>query len=152
MRYILADTGFWIALFDGRDDIKKNNVAEEIFSYVQNTRIKIIITPSILSELLRTRFFKENKKLKIDFLEKILKSDLTEEFDDSKYKKEALSLTLIEGKRCRSISYVDNIIRLMIRDYHKNIQYLITFNINDFRDVCNKYNVDIYEKCYAIIS
>lgn len=146
MRYFLADTGFWIALFDSDD----NNflLAKEIFSYIEETRFKILIPPSIYSELLRTKFFKGNKKLKIDSLENLLKSDIIEFIDDGKYKKEALPLTLQEGRRCRSISYVDNIIRLIIRDLHGNIINLITFNIKDFHDVCRMYNVDIYEKCF----
>ncbi len=48
MNYILADTGFWIALLDGSDDTDKQSVAREIFSVIKSSNTQILF-PSIIS-------------------------------------------------------------------------------------------------------
>ena len=62
-------------------------------------------------------------------------------FDDDSYRSEALELTLREQKR--NISLVDNIIRLMLDDKNVGAKGLITFNVGDFQDVCQKNSIDI---------
>ena len=57
------------------------------------------------------------------------------------YRSDALDLTLREPKR--NISLVDNIIRLMLDDRSVGAKGLITFNIGDFQDVCQKNRIDI---------
>ncbi|MDF1547322.1 MAG: hypothetical protein P1P88_05840, partial [Bacteroidales bacterium] len=126
----------------------KQSVSKEAFSYIQKANFMILI-PSIAvySELLNTNFFKRgNKKTKIDSLEKLLKLEIIRMIDDSVYRDEALTITLKEGKRCRNISFVDNIIRLIARDLKNDIKFFIGFDKILLRE-CEKY-VTIYEKCY----
>ena len=53
------------------------------------------------------------------------------------YRSDALDLTK------RNISLVDNIIRLMLDDRSVGAKGLITFNVGDFQDVCQKNRIDI---------
>lgn len=148
MKYILADTGFWIALFD-KNDSQKFDIANDILLEIKTAKYKILTSYSIYSELLRKKyFFKGNKKSKTEDLERLLKSGIIELIDDTKYKEKALAVTLRETKSCKTISYVDNILRLIIEDSHENILFFITFDIDHFCDVCQKNNVPIHTKCY----
>lgn len=150
MKYILADTNFWIALFgssDDSDEIRRISAAKDIFSDIKQANFKVLVPRSILAELLRGKFFKGKKILKTERLENILKSDIIEYVEDTKYDRKALALTLQGTKRCKKISYVDNVVRLIIEEHHQNIRYFITFDIKHFNDICEKYNVEIHEKC-----
>jgi|GEM_PF-6789027 len=147
MRFILADTGFWIALLDSSDDINKQTAAKEIFSKIKIGNFRILFPSVVYPELLRTKFFKGNKKLKINHLETLLKMEIINPVDDSKYISEAREITLQEAKRCKKISFADNIIRLTVTNYHEPIAYLITFDKELIRE-CRKY-VEIYEECYS---
>ena len=63
---------------------------------------------------------------------------------DDDYRKDALDLTFkysIGNKR--NLSLADNIIRLILDSEKFNIDYLITFNVKDFSDVCKKKNIQI---------
>jgi rRNA-processing protein FCF1 len=147
MRFILADTGFWIALLDSMDDINKQIAAKGIFSKIKTGNFKILFPSVVYPELLRTKFFKGNKKLKIANLETLLKMEIINRIDDSKYIAQALEITLQEAKRCKKIGFADNIIRLIVKDYHEPIAYLITFDKELIRE-CQEY-VKIYEECYS---
>lgn len=150
MKYILADTGFWIALLDNKDDIKKQSVAEEIFLEIKTANFRILFPTIVYSELLRTKFFKGNKQLKIDNLEKLLKLEIIKPIEDEKYLVRALKITLQEGKRCKSISFVDNIIRLIANDLQEHIKYIITFD-KKLSLECIKY-APIHDKCYMLFT
>ena len=148
MKYILADTGFWIALFD-KKDLKKFDIANDILLEIKTAKYKILISYSIYSELLRKKYFlKGDKKSKIEGLERLLKSGIIKLIDDTKYEEKALAVTLYETKLCKTISYVDNILRLIIEDFHENISFFITFDIDHFYDVCERNNVQIHKKCF----
>lgn len=146
MRFILADTGFWIALLDSSDDINKQTAAKKIFSKIMIGNFRILFPSVVYPELLRTKFFKGNKKLKIEHLESLLKMEIINPVDDSKYTDDALKITLQEAKSCKKISFADNIIRLILNKYPEPIAYLITFDRNLIRE-CQEY-VEIYEECY----
>lgn len=150
MKYILADTGFWIALLDIKDDIKKQSVAKEIFSEIKTANFTILFPTTVYSELLGTRFFKGNKQLKIYHLEKLLKLEMIKPIDDTKYIDKSLKITLQEGKRCKSISFVDNIIRLIANDLQHNIKYIITFD-KILSLECQKY-APTHNKCYVFFT
>lgn len=150
MKYILADTGFWIALLDIKDDKKKQSVAKEIFSEIETANFTILFPTTVYSELLSTRFFKGNKPLKIIHLEKLLKSEIIKPIDDTKYIDKSLKITLQEGKQCKSISFVDNIIRLIANDLQKNIKYIVSFDKILCLE-CQKY-APIHNKCYELFA
>lgn len=135
MKYILADTGFWIALLDGSDALEKQSAAREIFSIIKSSNTQILFPSIIYTELLRTKFFKTDKTNKIeetDYIDKAL----------------ALKTTLQEGKQCKKISFADNIIRLLAKDFQNNILWFLTFD-QCLIEECQKF-VNVHDKCLKI--
>ncbi len=148
MKYILADTGFWIALLDGRDDAEKQAVAKEIFSIIESSNTHILFPYIIYTELLRTKFFKTDKIFKIEHLEKILNLEIIHKYEETKYIDKALKTTLQEGKQCKKISFADNIIRLLAKDFQNNILWLLTFD-QCLIEECQEF-VKVPDKCLKI--
>lgn len=148
MKYILADTGFWIALLDGSDDADKQSVAKEIFSIIVSSNIQILFPYIIYTELLRTKFFKADKISKIDNLEKILNLEIIHKYEETKYIDKALKTTLQEGRQCKKISFADNIIRLLAEDFQNNILTLLTFDQCLIQE-CQEF-VKVHDKCLEI--
>ena len=64
--------------------------------------------------------------------------------DDAKYKNKAFEDLILHSSKNRSISLADSVLRLMILDKKLKIDYLLTYNIKDFHDVCKRMNVEIY--------
>jgi len=148
MKYILADTGFWIALLDGRDEPDKQSVARELFSVIKSSNTQILFPSIIYTELLRTKFFKTDKIIKIKYLEDILKLDIIHKFEETDYIDIALKTTLQEGKQCKKISFADNIIRLLAKDFQNNILLFLTFD-QCLIEECREF-VKVHDKCLEI--
>lgn len=72
MKYILADTGFWIALLDGSDALEKQSAAREIFSIIKSSTTQILFPSIIYTELLRTKFFKTDKIKKVSNVKRLV--------------------------------------------------------------------------------
>ncbi len=73
-----------------------------------------------------------------------LKSPDIHLIDDSPYRDPALEQALeLARSGKRRISVVDMVIRYMIEDVNVRSDYLLTFNPNDFRDVCLKHRVEM---------
>jgi hypothetical protein len=63
---------------------------------------------------------------------------------DTEYRKQALSNTFIYSlAQKRPMALVDISIRLMLEDVNLNINTLITFNANDFSDVCYSKGIEL---------
>ena len=138
MKNILIDTGFWFGLYDKRDNYY--NQANELFEYLSLGQI-LIPYPS-LYETINTRFAKNKEG--IEAFEKLISKPEVILIDDKDYKNEALELTMNSSIRMnKPYSLVDMIIRLMLSDKNLKIDYLISFNPNDFFDVCSKKNIEI---------
>ncbi len=150
MKYILADTGFWIALLDGSDALEKQSAAREIFSIIKSSNTQILFPSIIYTELLRTKFFKTDKINKIKSLEDILNLDIIYKIEETDYIDKALALktTLQEGKQCKKISFADNIIRLLAKDFQNNILWFLTFD-QCLIEECQKF-VNVHDKCLEI--
>ena len=139
MYKILTDTGFWIGLYDERDDFHK-----ESNSILRNISNHDILLPwPIMYEFISSRFighrlwvkkFKENlDNLYITFI------------DDSSYREKAINESInlsMLGKR--RISLVDMVIRFMLMNVNLKVDYLVTYNEKDFVDVCKKRKIGIY--------
>lgn len=138
MNNILIDTGFWYALYDQRDPYY--NKANEIAEYLMLGQI--IIPFPTLYETVNSRF-SHNKKGMSEF-KILLERDNFNIIDDLDYKLTSLEFsfnsTLILN---RPLSLVDTVIREMLSDESLKIDYLITFNIKDFIDVCSRRNITI---------
>lgn len=135
---ILVDTGFWYAVFDKRDCHKAE--AEALLSkYFDKPSYEIVVPFPTMYELLRTKFVKNKGAL--EEIKQMFQSGRITRFDDDVYRSCALELTLGDSKR--NISLLDNIIRLMLDDKNVQAKGLITFNVGDFQDVCQKNDINI---------
>lgn len=139
-KYVLADTCFWYALYEPRD--KFFNQATIIGELIEDQNV-LLPWPS-LYETMNTRFTKRSDRM-IQFESFITKPNV-HLIDDSDYKEEALNLTFEHSRfGKRTFSLVDMIIRQLLKDDSIKIDYLITFNIGDFIDLCQKRKIEIYE-------
>lgn len=137
MNNIIIDTGFWFALFDKTD--QHHQQAIEIVDYLELGNI--LIPFPTLYETINSRF-SERKDWFSEF-EKILNKDNVKLIYDEDYKNDALDLSFESSlRKNRPLSLVDNIIRLMLNDDHIKIDYLISFNIKDFADVCRNNQIE----------
>ena len=127
----LVDTGLWFALCDDRDQHHL-----EAARYEDILPLVTILFPwPSLYETLNSRFVR--RRPVFERFEKCLSDYVLEFVNDLPYREEALRRTLSfarVGKR--PISMVDMIIRLMLNDDCLRKHYLITFNKEDFFDVC----------------
>lgn len=131
-KYILIDSGYWFGLFDKADSYHSlaNAIADLIEDY------KMIVPYPSMYEVLNSKFIKDEQRL-IQF-EEIMKSDRVEFIFDEGYREEALNNTYsIHRKPIPKISLVDSIIREIIKDINIKIDFVITFNEKDFKDVCD---------------
>lgn len=138
MKYILVDSCYWFGLLDDKDSyhLSANSIADLIKDY------KIIVPYPSMYEVLNSKFIKSKNRL-LQF-EEIMKSDRIKFVFDEIYRDEALKNTYsIHRKIIPQISLVDSIIREVIRDINIKIDYLVTFNEKDFKDVCDIRNIEI---------
>ena len=123
---VLADSGFWFALYNKRDQF--HNEALEIFDLIEKQRFNILIPFPTLYEVINTRFVK-NISAKKSF-NKIIINRTNKIIEDKNYKEKALK-EVFESD-FRTLSLVDIILRKIISDINIKINALITFNKNDF--------------------
>jgi predicted nucleic acid-binding protein len=138
-RGIMADTGFWIAAFDPRED-HHHRAAK----FLREIREHVLLMPwPITYEVLRTRTVR-NMHMVASF-GRILRGSSIHWVDDSSYRQNCLNLTLnaaSSGKR--AISLVDMIVRQIILERRFRITQLLTFNAGDFHDVCRANGVRLW--------
>src|SRR5437899_2555441 len=139
MESVLVDSGVWYAMFSKRDQYYAEGAkkAELIEMF------RVVIPWPTMYETLRTRFVRDT--LALDQFERYLKSHDIVYFDDEEYRLQAFELSFDSSLRDkRPISMVDWIIRLMLLDdKNPHFSFLATFNVNDFRDVCEQRGVEI---------
>ncbi len=133
---ILADTGFWFALFDDRDPY--HEIAIIIEEDIYNCNI-LIPWPS-LYETINTRFVRRSHwRLGI---RKYITDNNVYKIDDTPYRYESLQ-TVIDPKEKRNFSLVDHVMRSMLEDTNLKVDGLITFNTEDFADICYKKGIEL---------
>src|SRR3972149_4700272 len=129
----VLDTSFWIALY--RENDPRHNHAQELLKVIFEKKLIIYILWPIYYEVLRTKFVKKEdwvRRFKIH-----LEQLKVKEIDDSKYRTKALEDTILNASTGRrKISLVDMVIRHVLDDTSRKINYLITYNEKDFSDVC----------------
>lgn len=132
---IIADTCFWIALYDTRDS--HHTWAKETWDKLQYGN-KFLIPYPTMYEFIDTRFEKDKENL--EFFKRLFNNEtLVQRISDEEYKDDALQLSLQWTKR--TISLVDHTIRLMLDDDKIKKHALITLNVKDFVDVCRTKNI-----------
>jgi len=136
-RAVLADTGFWIAVYDQRD--AHHAAANSIMDSM--TGGTFLFPWPLYYEVLRTRFV--GRPGWVEGFLRVRKAGRLYVLDDCKYRDRALETTLDLARSGRRLSLVDVIIRLVLDDRQLRIRELITFNVGDFRDVCTRRSVAI---------
>ncbi len=141
---VLADSGFWLALYDARD--AHHAAALRIW---EGLNFATFLFPwPIYYEVLRTRFVRRPQR--VLELRKLQRSRRLRPLDDVPYRDEALAVVFgpddPEAERGdRHLSLVDVALRLVLADLsvRPKIARFITFNPGDFSDICNKYGVEL---------
>jgi predicted nucleic acid-binding protein len=148
---IIADTGFWIAYFEERD--QHHAAAHEFSKHVFKNKI-ICPFPS-LYEFLNTRFARNSKRIE-KYKEILSKLDIEYIYDD-KYRKndknhivsDFISLNMLSlntrTRKPKYMSLVDLIINRIIEDVNVKIDYMATFNLDDFARTCQKRNIEFLQ-------
>lgn len=138
MEYALVDTGIWIAMFDPRDQHRAK--VEEITEYLDLCHL--ILPWPTLYETLRTRMARNRNALQ--GFERYLKRSRISFLDDEPYRETALRIAFSSSlQEYRPLSMVDCLIRLILDDINVKVNYLVTFNNDDFIDICRKRKVAI---------
>lgn len=138
-KFVLVDTCYWFGLLSESDQHHESalEISELIEDYI------IVVPYPTMYEILNTKFVKKKEQL-IEF-EQIMKSDRVQFIYDEDYRDKAIQMTYsIYRKNIPQVALVDSVIREIIRDINLNIDYLITFNIKDFKDVCDIRGIQIY--------
>ena len=135
----IADSCFWIALFDATDQFHKNavDIKEKILLEEQS----ILLPWPSLFEILNNRFMTEKSIHWREFFKKGFKNNFIL-VDDGKYQDSALNSVLGQ----KDLSLVDKVVNLMMEDIDLKIKALITFNVRDFEKTARKYSIEIISK------
>jgi len=137
-KVILTDTGFWLGLVDTTDQYHDSWLA--IAELIENN--DIIFPWPCLYETISTHLTRRRDRL-ILFEEFISKPNMIF-LDDNIYKSEALrQVFLINRISGRAFSLTDAVIREILKDINIKINYLITYNAPDFKDICDQRLVEI---------
>ncbi len=138
MESVLVDTGFWYAVFDSRDSCHDDALTMlELLDH-----FRVILPWPIMYETLRTRFVRN--PLALARFERQIKSPRIFFLDDAAYRMSTLDMAIESSLRNkRPLSMVDSMIRLALEDKNLPINYLATFNVRDFADVCYRNSVEL---------
>jgi hypothetical protein len=125
-------------MFDPRDE----HYAAAPSKVARLTGMRLVIPWPTLYETLRTRMVRNTGALAR--FEVLLKRPHVMFLDDSPFRQAALELAVESSiRRKRPISMVDCLLRLLLEDVNTRIDYLATFNLRDFADVCRTKGVEI---------
>jgi len=81
---------------------------------------------------------------KTAYFENILKKPKVELIDDNIYKNIALNEVFVfNRKHGHSHSLADAVIREILKDINLKVNYLATFNNKDFKDLCDRRQIEI---------
>lgn len=132
---ILADTGFWFALFNDDDNYRTEAIIIE-----EDIQFHSLLIPwPTLYESIRTRVAK--RKDNVDKLKRYLEKSSTILVDDQTYRNDSLQFVL--ENNIRHFSLVDHVIRSMLADKSLRIDAFISFNPKDFYDVCDSRKIEM---------
>jgi len=132
---VFVDTGFWLALFDKRDQHHPQALANEN----RLRSLRVALPWPCLYETLKTRFVRNPIWVR-QFESFVKRADM---LDDAKYRQAAYDQILREVER-RPISLVDRVIRSILEDVSTKIDVLLTFNHRDFADICRTNQIELW--------
>lgn len=138
---VCADACFLIALYDKKD--RHHGVATKLFrEFFESASHQLVVPWPILYETVSTRMTRRHESMTC--LERDLKHLRLQNrllmLLDMEMREQALDECFEELRRrrgsYRALSLVDRVIRLMLLDPKHRLHALITFNRDDFEDVC----------------
>jgi predicted nucleic acid-binding protein len=136
---VMVDSGFWLGLFDPQDQyhVKAKTVPVEL------DKVNVVVPWPTLYETLSTRFVRDPRRVAL--LGTVLRRANIVLLSDVPYRDAALSAAVdaVAAGRYRALSLVDRVIRLTLEDVNVRISALVTFNPNDFRDVCVRRGIEL---------
>ena len=135
---VLIDTGFWFAKYKEADQHHKQ--AEKV---LLNPKVHYLLLPfPSFYEVFNTKFCKNKNNM--ESLNVYLENFQREYIEDDKYREKAFEITWIEGKTHKfPKSLVDNVIRGILEDTSVRVDALLTFNVEDFYDICTRKQIEI---------
>lgn len=133
---VIADSGFWYAFYDGRDQHYRE--AQEKADLLETSTI--LIPWPCLYETFNTRFAKNARAVR--HLGNLLRQARVVRLSDEPYREAALEVA-IASAQTRSFALVDVVIRLILDDVNVRKDGLLTFNQGDFGDLCRKNQIEM---------
>jgi len=137
-RFILADSGFWFALLNSRDEYydQANKIEKEI------SNCKFLFPWPVLYEVVNSKFVKSQHQV-VEF-ERMMKRTSSILIHDEKYREGCVDSVFDWAReKKRAISLVDSVIREILSDDEIRIDGFITFNLKDFSDVISKRRIPL---------
>jgi len=145
-KVVLTDTCFWLGLVDKTDQYHEASlVAADLIEGYQ-----IIFPFPCLYETISTRMTRRREQLL--HLEELISKPNIKLLDDSEYKEQALKQIFqnnrIKNNRIIGVTHslTDAVIREILKDVNIRVNYMLTFNTKDFRDLCNQRNIELIDE------
>ena len=134
---VLVDTGFFIALFNERDQHHASaRRLEEWLDFVP-----IVLPWPILYETVNTRLARRPQNLaKFGAIVRLPETLL---LDDAPYREDSFAAVLAQNPARGPLSLVDAVLCNVIEDVNVPISAMLTFNDRDFLAVCHENNVEL---------
>lgn len=134
---VLVDSGFFIALFNERDQHHASaRRLEEWLDFVP-----IVLPWPILYETVNTRLARQPQNLaKFGAIARLPETLL---LDDAPYREDSFAAVLAQNPARGSLSLVDVVLCNIIEDVNVPISAMLTFNDRDFLAVCHENNVEL---------
>lgn len=144
---ICVDTNFLIGLYSEKDPHVRSKAENLFVQYFKNNiQNKLLIPWPILYEAVSTQITKSQKRMEAlnrdwKFL---YKQGRLEFLDDKPFREKAIDESFEETLRdplhYRGLSLTDRVIRNMLSDPNLKIDYFITFDREDFIDICLRFH------------
>ena len=133
-RGMLVDSGYFIALFDPRDDRHKEAVAKQ----KHLKELAVVLPWPILYETLNTRIARRPDRVRR--LQGIISKSML--LDDLPYRCRALHAIHEQAESRPGVSLVDAVLMELIKDSNLRIRAMLTFNYRDFRSICAEHEIE----------
>lgn len=134
---VLADTGFWFALYNSGD--AHHEEAQALADYLGQCHV--VIPWPCLYETLNTKFVKNSRWL--DKFFKYACRSATVLLPDEKYRDEALSRVANNPTPWQPLSLVDVVLMLVMEDPNIKIDAVAAFDKRHFRDFCYSKQIEL---------
>lgn len=133
---LLLDTGFWIALYESRDNHHEAALLVADFLDFYN----LVLPWPCLYETLNSAFVKKNQWL-VSFSSYANRAN-TVYLHDETYRSHALE-QVFRNRRHQSLSLVDKVLMLALEDPNTKIDAVVTFDKRHFRDFCYSRQIEL---------